>query len=73
MSAVIFSVTNGMRSSAIPMFRSVSGLPLTSMPVSSMSTLMAMFPFFLLLNAAVIIITYFPEIVLVLPRLAFPS
>jgi C4-dicarboxylate transporter DctM subunit len=31
------------------------------------------FPFFLLLNVAVVIITYFPEIVLVLPRLAFPG
>jgi tripartite ATP-independent transporter DctM subunit len=33
----------------------------------------AALPFFLLLNVAVIIITYFPEIVLVLPRLAFPA
>ncbi|GGC80232.1 TRAP transporter large permease [Chelatococcus reniformis] len=33
----------------------------------------AALPFFLLLNVAVIIITAFPEIVLVLPRLAFPE
>ncbi|CAM5765092.1 TRAP transporter large permease [Bosea minatitlanensis] len=33
----------------------------------------AAFPFFLLLNVAVIIITTFPEIVLYLPKLAFPD
>jgi C4-dicarboxylate transporter, DctM subunit len=33
----------------------------------------AAFPFFILLNVAVIIITMFPEIVLVLPQLAFPE
>ena len=33
----------------------------------------AAFPFFLLLIAAVFIITEFPQIVLVLPRLAFPQ
>jgi TRAP-type C4-dicarboxylate transport system permease large subunit len=33
----------------------------------------AAFPFFLLLIAAVFIITEFPDIVLVLPRLAFPQ
>jgi tripartite ATP-independent transporter DctM subunit len=33
----------------------------------------AALPFFLLLNVAVIIITAFPEIVLVLPKLAFPE
>ena len=32
---------------------------------------MAALPFFLLLNVAVLIITFFPEIVLFLPRLAF--
>lgn len=33
----------------------------------------AAFPFFILLNVAVIIITMYPEIALVLPRLAFPG
>src|SRR5262249_1827729 len=33
----------------------------------------AAFPFFILLNIAVIIITAFPQIVLLLPRLAFPG
>ncbi len=33
----------------------------------------AAFPFFLLLNVAVILITLFPQIVLLLPRFAFPS
>jgi C4-dicarboxylate transporter, DctM subunit len=33
----------------------------------------AAFPFFLLLNVAVVIITMFPEIVLFLPELAFPE
>lgn len=33
----------------------------------------AAFPFFILLNIAVIIITVYPEIALVLPRLAFPG
>jgi TRAP-type C4-dicarboxylate transport system permease large subunit len=33
----------------------------------------AAFPFFLLLNVAVVIITAFPEIVLFLPQLAFPD
>jgi len=33
----------------------------------------AALPFFLLLNAAVLIITTFPQIVLYLPKLAFPD
>jgi C4-dicarboxylate transporter DctM subunit len=33
----------------------------------------AALPFFFLLNVAIVIITLFPNIVLVLPRLAFPE
>jgi TRAP-type C4-dicarboxylate transport system permease large subunit len=33
----------------------------------------AAFPFFLLLNVAVVIITFFPEIVTALPDWAFPE
>ncbi len=33
----------------------------------------AAFPFFILLNIAVLIITTFPQIVLYLPKLAFPD
>ncbi|MFG1397758.1 TRAP transporter large permease [Roseixanthobacter pseudopolyaromaticivorans] len=39
----------------------------------TLSVAKAAFPFFILLNVAVIIITTFPEIVLVLPRWAFPG
>jgi len=39
----------------------------------TMSVAKAALPFFLLLNVAVVIITFFPEIVLYLPQLAFPD
>jgi TRAP-type C4-dicarboxylate transport system permease large subunit len=39
----------------------------------TMTIAKAAFPFFLLLNVAVIIITTFPQIVLYLPKLAFPD
>jgi tripartite ATP-independent transporter DctM subunit len=39
----------------------------------TMSVAKAAFPFFILLNVAVVIITFFPEIVLFLPQLAFPD
>jgi len=39
----------------------------------TMSIAKAALPFFLLLNVAVVIITFFPEIVLFLPQLAFPE
>jgi C4-dicarboxylate transporter, DctM subunit len=39
----------------------------------TISVAKAAFPFFILLNVAVVIITMFPEIVLILPQLAFPE
>ena len=39
----------------------------------TLSVAKAAFPFFLLLNVAVVIITYYPQIVLALPRFVYPG